>query len=291
MASTTAELMALFRALETVRRPRAARLFEDPWAREFLRPSLRAVVAAARAPGVHGAVCWIIDTGWPGARTAGVARTRFIDDALGEALAAGARQVLILGAGFDARALRIRALAGVPVFEVDLPETSRAKRERLLRRGPLPANVRYVEADLAREPLADVLAAAGFDSAAPSFAVWEGVTNYLTAEAVDATLRALAKRCAPGSRILFTYMDRAVLDGTRSFEGTAQVARLLRRVREPWRFGLDPAALPAYLDERGLTLVRDAGADEMRARLLGPSPRHLRGYGFYHAALAEVRGS
>lgn len=289
MASTTAELMALFRALETVRRPRAARLFEDPYAREFLRPSLRALVAAARAPSVGPAISWLIDTGWPGARTAGVARTRWIDDALGGALGAGARQVLILGAGFDARALRIPALAFVPVFEVDLPDTSRAKRERLLRRGALPENVRYVEANLSQERLADVLAAASFGDAARSFVIWEGVTNYLSAEAVDTTLRSLAKICAPGSRILFTYMDRAVLDGTRAFEGTAQVARLLRRVREPWRFGLDPAALRAYLEERGLTLLRDAGADEMRARLLGSHPRMLRGYGFYHAALSEVR--
>ncbi len=150
MASTTAELMALFRALETVRRPRAARLFEDPYAQIFLRPSLRAVVAAARAPGAGAAIRWLIDTGWPGARTAGVARTRWIDDALREAIAAGARQVLILGAGFDARALRLPELAAAQIVEVDLPATSRAKRERLLGRGALPANVRYATADLAR---------------------------------------------------------------------------------------------------------------------------------------------
>lgn len=280
--------MALFRALESVRRPRAARLFEDPWATAFLRPSLRTVVAAARAPVAGAAIRWCIDTGWPGARAAGVARTRWIDDELRQALAAGTRQILILGAGFDARAMRLPGLERTRVFEVDAPETSRAKRERLLQCSALPGHVRYVEADLGRDSLACVLAAAGFDREARSFVLWEGVTNYLSAAAVDATLRFVAQGCAPGSRLLFTYVDSAVLDGTRTFEGTAPVTRLLRRVREPWTFGLDPAGLRAYLEERGLVLVRDVGSTEMRACLLGPRGRHLRGYGFYHAALAEV---
>jgi methyltransferase (TIGR00027 family) len=288
MPSTTAELMALFRALESVRRPAAARLFEDPWAAGFLRPSLRAAVWVAGLPVVGGLVSRAIDARFPGARSSGVARTRWIDDELRAALAAGARQVAILGAGFDARALRLPELSAARVFELDEASTSRAKQARLLRRGALPAHVTFVAADFERATVDDLLRAAGFDVSAQSVVLWEGVTNYLTAEAVDATLRGVARLCAPGSRLVFTYVHRGLLDGSPAFGDSQSVARLVRRVNEPWTFGLDPAELPAYLHERGLALVRDVDSVEYRSRLLGPHGPHLRGYEFYHCAVADV---
>src|SRR2546428_13604788 len=103
-SSRTAEFMALFRRLESVRRPASARLFDDPLARAFLRPSLRAVVGLARAPVAGSVVPWFIDRRWPGARSSGIARTRLIDDLLRDAVGQGIEQVVILGAGFDCRA-------------------------------------------------------------------------------------------------------------------------------------------------------------------------------------------
>ena len=90
-ASRTAEYMALFRALEYVR-PADARLFDDRFAQEFLRPSLRTVVRLSRAPLFGNLVSRLIDQRWPGARASGVARTRFIDDALVNALQDGIEQ-------------------------------------------------------------------------------------------------------------------------------------------------------------------------------------------------------
>jgi len=100
-ASRTAEFMALFRALESVRHPVSARLFDDRFARGFLRPSLRAVVDVSRVPVVGRAVAAYIDRRWPGARSSGIARTRLIDDLVEEALRDGIAQLVILGAGFD----------------------------------------------------------------------------------------------------------------------------------------------------------------------------------------------
>jgi len=287
--SRTAEFMALFRALESARPP-GRRLFHDPFAMAFLRWPLRVVAALARVPVCGPIVPWLIDRRWPGARLSGVARTRLIDDALAAGLADGIGQVVILGAGFDCRAYRLPALRSVRVFEVDRPETLDAKRERLRRRlGALPPHVIYVELDFDRGPAEEALAAAGFDPARRAFFIWEGVTNYLTEQAVDSTLRYVGS-CAPGCRLHFTYIHRGLLDGTATFGPTGGLARTLGRVGEVWTFGLDPAEVPGFLPARGLRLVEDVGSVEYRRRYFRSEGGALVGYEFYRAVLAEVGG-
>ena len=128
----------------------------------------------------------------------------------------------------------------------------------------------------------------GFDPVRHTLFLWEGVTNYLSAEAVDATFR-FVRTSAPGSRILFTYVHRDVLAHPAAFSGTRLMVRTLRHVGESWTFGFDPAELPAYLQQRGLLLLADVGSVEYRARYLGQEGHHLHGYAFYRVAEAEVR--
>jgi len=209
-ASRTAEQVALFRALETARR--RDRIFNDPLAVRFLTPGYRALARCARIRPIGRRLEAYIDTRWSGPRASAVARTRLIDDLV---TSAAAQQALVLGAGYDSRAYRLPALAGVPVFEADHPATQSAKRD-LLHRAVSPAgrrHVRFVAVDFLHDRLRTALEAAGFDERKRTVVVWEGVTNYLTADAVDATLRDLAALLAPGSRIVFTYIDRAVLTG------------------------------------------------------------------------------
>jgi methyltransferase (TIGR00027 family) len=290
-ASKTAEYMALFRALESFRRPAGARLFEDPFAVGFLRPSLRSVVRLSRLPFGNSPVAWFIDWRWPGARASGIARTRLIDDALTDALRRGFGQVVILGAGFDCRAYRVRDIERTRVFEVDLPATLAAKKDLLKRMlNGLPAHVAFVEIDFNRQTLDEVMEAAGFDRRARTFFIWEGVTNYLTEEAVDATLRYLARAGAPGSRILFTYIHPGVLQNPAGFAGAQKSVSVVERAGERWTFGIDPADLPSYLADRGFELIEDIASLEYRARYLKPSRLRMRGYEFYRAALAQIPG-
>ncbi|HML07655.1 MAG TPA: class I SAM-dependent methyltransferase [Xanthobacteraceae bacterium] len=285
--SRTAEYMALFRALESARR-RDARLFSDPWAKRFLRPSLRIAAAAACLPPVNSAISAFIDQRWPGARPSGIARTRYIDEALTDALQDGLDQVVILGAGFDSRAYRIPGIVRARVFEVDRPATSRIKQAVLRRTlGTLPSHVTYIAVDFNRNSLAQALGAVAIDLDRPIFFLWEGVTNYLTEHAVDATLR-YAATAVGRSRILFTYVDRDVLRPRGTFRGTAAVRDLLREVGEPWTFGFAPAELPHYLDARQLRLISDVDSLTYRARYMGRQGRHLIGYEFYRIAVAEV---
>ena len=286
-ASRTAEQNALFRALESAR-PEGERLFDDPLARTFLRPPLSWVERAAHAPAVHRFATSFIDRRWPGVRTSVVARTRFIDDTIATVVHAETRQVVLLGAGFDSRALRLPQLRGPRVFEVDHPDTQAAKRRVLLReQGSAPAPVRFVPCDFDAQDLESVMRAAGFDRSERSFILWEGVTNYLSAGAVDTTLRWCA-RAAPGSRLLFTYVHRDVLTHPERFVGAERLRASLARAGENLTWGIVPDELPAYLAERGLTLQSDLGASEYRLRYYGDAARRIRGHEFYRVALARV---
>jgi methyltransferase (TIGR00027 family) len=286
-ASRTAEHMAFFRALESAR-PVRQRLFEDTFALHFLRPAFRRAVKMSRIPVLGPFIPWCADRRIPGARTSGVARTCLIDELLDQALQASTRQTVILGAGFDCRGYRMASLRNSILFEVDHPATQAVKLAKLRRLLPqLPGHVRFVPLDFDGQSLSSALVASGFDPRCPTVFVWEGVTNYLTAKGVDSVLRYVAG-CATGSLLLFTYVHRAALDGSGLFADAAKLLEELKRLGEPWTFGLDPDGLSAYLRARGLKLEQNFCAREYRARCYGPPGRHFKGYHFYQVAAASV---
>jgi len=205
-----------------------------------------------------------------------------------QALRDGIDQVVILGAGFDCRALRLPGLENARVFELDHPNTLAVKRERVRGiLGSLPVHVQFIEVDFNRQRLNDVLDASRLDQARPIIVIWEGVTNYLTDGAVDATLTVVGTM-APGSRVIFTYVHRDALDESGDFYGINRLTRDLRRLGEPWTFGLYPEQLPDYLTARGLRLMEDLGSTEYRKRYMAPRPAIVRGYEFYRVAVARV---
>ena len=130
-------------------------------------------------------------------------RTRAIDDVIAQL---AAPQLVVLGAGLDSRAYRMSALAETIVFEVDHPATQAFKRARASKLTCVAREVRWVGVDFERDDLGERLAAAGHDRAQPTTWVWEGVTPYLTEEAVDATLGVVEARSAPRSTLVVTYV-------------------------------------------------------------------------------------
>jgi methyltransferase (TIGR00027 family) len=286
-SSRTAEYNALFRALE--RRP-----IVDPLAVRFLTPLLAAVAHIAAIPGAARLVQRYIDHRWPGVRTSVVARTRLIDDIVNEAVARELNDArcpyVVLGAGFDSRPHRLESLRHASVFEVDHPNTQTAKRARLEgAQGTTRSDVRYVAADFTNGRLASLLADAEYDHTRPTIIVWEGVSNYLTAGAVDSTL-AWCATTAPGSVLIFTYVNRDVLTNPSKYVGTNNLARSLARSGEPLTFGIDPHDLHGYMADRGFELVSDIGATEYRNRYYGDFARGIRGHEFYRVAVARVAG-
>jgi methyltransferase (TIGR00027 family) len=279
-ASRTAQYVALYRALETVERHRRP-LFQDPYATRFLSPGLVRTVRAARQPAVHSIVSRYADHRAPGARTSAIGRTKIIDDVVRSSVAAGVGQLVILGAGFDCRAHRLPELAGVAVFEVDRPDTQAEKRTRL--RG-VREDVRYVAVDFLRDSVVSGLDAAGWAASAPTCFLWEGVTNYLTAEAVERML-AWIGGAASGSTLAFTYVHGGLLDGSVSFDGGSRIIQNVRTLGEPWTFGLHPNEVGPLLSRFGLTLREDLGADDYRRRT---GLTDTTGYAFYRLAHADI---
>jgi methyltransferase (TIGR00027 family) len=227
---------------------------------------------------VQRSIAWYADRRAPGARTSAIARTAYIDEAVKRALARGIGQLVILGAGFDCRAHRIEELAHVKVFEVDRAATQAEKRARVPAGG-----VRYVPVDFLREDAFAKLTDFGWQRSEPSLFIWEGVTNYLTEDAVTRVLAEVG-RCATGTTIVFTYIHKGVLDRSTVFAGADLMLKNVQQLGEPWTFGIEPSQLATFLAAHGLTLRDDAGADDYRARYLGTGSR---GYGFYRIAIAE----
>jgi methyltransferase (TIGR00027 family) len=284
--SRTAQVMALFRALETARPPRS-RLLNDRFATTVLPASLRGVVALSRFPLLATAISAVVDSRWPGARTSGIARTRLIDDWTSAAAQDGVCQLAILGAGFDSRAWRLPVLAGTRVFEVDHPATSAEKQRRLAVAGLDPTCITRVAIDFDQDLLGEALEKAGFDPRCRSFIIWEGVTNYLTEGAVDRVLR-WAGTLAAGSQLAFTYVHAGVLREPNTFEGAERILAAVGKAGEAWTYGIEPSELPDHLQALGLTLIEDLGADDYRDRYRRSTDAQRRGYAFYRAALALV---
>ena len=132
-------------------------------------------------------------------------RTSAIDNAVRDAIAGGATQLVILGAGYDGRAWRMSELAGVNVFEVDHPATQTDKRARVSALPAAKGTVHFISIDFERESLDSVLERAGHDRASPTCWIWEGVVMYLTRDAMRATLAAIARRSARGSTLIVNY--------------------------------------------------------------------------------------
>jgi len=285
--SRTAEYMAFFRALESARPP-DERLFHDPFAPQFLRPGLRRAARIAQIPFAARLVDRYTDFRLPGARTSAIARTKLIDDELLFALRSGISQIVILGAGFDCRAYRLSELRRATVFEVDHPATLAIKLTRIRELLPrTPDHVRYVETDFIHQELSDALVKSSFQSGLPAVFLWEGVSQYLTRDAVDAVLRLVATS-GRGTRLIFTYVHSGMLDGSLSFRAAKRLLCGYAGLGEPWIFGLYPERVSGFLRERGLELDRDLSAGEYRELCFGAASKGMRGYEFHHVASVNV---
>ena len=194
-------------------------------------------------------------------------RTRFAEDALAAAIARGANQLVVLGAGLDTYAYRANPGAALRVFEVDHPATQAWKRERLAdAKIAIPPALTFAPVDFERESLGDGLAAAGFDPARRSFFTWLGVTPYLTEQAIFATLGFIAE-LPGGAEVVFDSANppEAIDDPERRAAHEALAARVAA-AGEAFRCYLDTPTLAARLGKLGFNEIEDLGPREIAAR-------------------------
>jgi methyltransferase (TIGR00027 family) len=201
--SRTAHLVALGRAMADAGISHVASV-HDPTARVFLSDKGRQSLAKTEHAAREGKRSYRLEMARVMADLMAL-RTGAIDAAVRDAIADGARQLVILGAGYDGRAWRLPELAGVKVFEVDHPATQGDKRARIAELPPPVGEVTFVPVDFERDALGDALGSAGHDGSAPTCWIWEGVVMYLTRDAVRGTLAAVAQRSAPESTLIVNY--------------------------------------------------------------------------------------
>jgi methyltransferase (TIGR00027 family) len=180
------------------------------------------------------------------------ARTRFFDTAVQTAIAAGTRQIVICGAGYDDRALRFRT-PGVRFFELDHPATQ-ADKARRLRAADLDAEgLTLAPADFRTDDVPAVLAAAGHRAGEPTLFLTEGLLVYLDRAAIVALLTALSISASAGSALAASLAVHA--PGADSAQVMAAAnARRRAADAEPWRTILPPAAHLELLTQAGWTV-------------------------------------
>jgi methyltransferase (TIGR00027 family) len=220
-------------------------------------------------------------------RTHVVVRSRFAEDRLRAAVAAGVRQYVSLGAGLDTFAYRQPAWAApLRIVEVDQPASQADKRERLARAGiAIPPNLTFAPIDFETTPLDAGLGAAGVDLAAPIFVSWLGVMMYLTREAIDAVFAAV-RRLPPPSEIVFTFSPSP--DAASGGNGGATLAERVAELGEPFRTHIAPDALVAWLRDLGFSEVTLLTPAEIAARYLAGRNDGLRASGRTTMAAARI---
>lgn len=237
------------RACEAVRKDS---ILHDPYARtmlKYLRP-----VPLVPLPGIR-ALSHLL-----------VARHRVMEDAFLEDLPAVA-QVLVLGAGYDMRAYRFAADIGDrPVFEVDHPATA-ARKSALIAEMDVPSvDVRRVTVDFLTESLPDRLLAAGFGRGKPTFVFWEGVTMYLTKDAIAATLGDLRALVGEGSGLVLDFWKKPGADADVLGRLRRRSARLLSYIGEPIVYGPTEEEAVELLASRGFRAEHVWSADALKDR-------------------------
>jgi methyltransferase (TIGR00027 family) len=200
-------------------------------------------------------------------------RSRFAEDSARRALAAGVKQILVLGAGLDTFAYRLEPTHDLRVFELDHPATQRDKRRRLTEAQIAePKHVAYVAHDFEHGSMTAALKSAGLDPERRTFVIWLGVTPYLTEAAVYATLGELA-RLPGGAEVVFDYAnppDRIKEAAARNYH--EQMAERVAASGEPFRCSFDSAELHARARRLGYAEIEDLDRAALVGRYLPDLP-------------------
>lgn len=232
-----------------------AELFLPPFAKAILNiPILRKVFMSRVAPsGIYEYV---------------IARTKLFDEVFLDALDKQVCQIILLGAGMDTRAMRFaNRNQGTKIIELDIEKTQNPKIEILQRKQvDLPDELIFASIDFNKQSLSDVLMNAGYQRNQQSLFLWEGVTMYLTSDAVDDTLTFIKESSQKGSRVVFDYIYASVLRREHKFYGEKEIFDTVSKAGEGWRFGIEDGETEEFLTDRGFRMVSHYTVSELETK-------------------------
>jgi methyltransferase (TIGR00027 family) len=246
--SGTAFVVAEYRAEEN-REPRP--IYRDPVVGVFLSNASRQ--AAER-----------VSSRFPPVKDMVKTRTRYFDDMLEAQIAAGIRQVVILGAGLDTRAVRKQS-AGVQYFEIDDPATMALKRRCYVDAGIDPG-VTLIAGNYVRDGLIELLRSHRFDFDLPTYVIWEGNVMYMSLANDKQTMRQLTRHVRR-FRLSFDYLTEAVITKRTGDANLTTLVESFEEMRAPWLSGIDD--VQSLADELGLRVVENHTTGELYQRYRG----------------------
>lgn len=271
--------------------PKEKRIFEDPYCEKLLSSFYKIFLFLMRLPKIFDLLMKLEKKSTPGKTGWLFCRFRYIDDVLKDSIAKKEIETVVnLGAGYDCRAYYIPGVEKVRYFEVDYPkiiEKKKAKMKKIL--GKLPDHVVYVPVDFEKQVLETELEKAGYNLNSRTLFIWEGVSQYISKEANDNIMK-YAARAAPGSKIVFTYILKNVIEGKNLDDAAKKgMYRWMVKGLRVWVYGIDPAEIGDYLSKYNLSLIEDIGAKEMKERYMEKAKIGLEVTEVERITLAEIK--
>jgi methyltransferase (TIGR00027 family) len=274
----TAQGVAKQRLIETIAGA-DKRVINDPFADSFVIGS-----GFIKLMG-HKLNVWLSKKLAPGFHEHLISRTKFIDELIEKSAVNGIEQYVILGAGYDSRAHRLELPSSLKIFEVDQPEVSDNKLAKLPKELPNSENVTYVNIDFSYQSLTTQLIDAGFDQKQSTIFTLEGVSQYITKEAVSSTIKELASLTKDANSIFFmSYVDE-LLDKNpeacfgKGYPNPAKKASLIKslsaKVGEPWVSFYSYEEIESLLSQNGYSVEENLTLEDLNSLYFGPFGRTL----------------
>ena len=208
----------------------------------------------------------------PGLIGAQICRTKFIDEKTIQVLK-DVQQILILGAGLDTRALRIEGIEQKVIYEIDLPEIQKYKKQKLIKfYGKLPETVNYIPVDFNEMKTETALSKTSFDYTKRTLVIFEAVIQYLDSDAVNEVFNFLSK-LSNNSYLLFTYVLRDVIE--RKNETAKKLMDWSAKHNCPFLFGINQTEIESFLKNYNLEIIEDVGAEFYQKKYLKPLHRNI----------------
>ena len=274
----TAQGVAKQRLIETIAGPEKS-VINDPYADKFVIGS-----GVIKLMG-HRLNVWLSSKLAPGFHEHLISRTRFIDDLIEKSAKEGIEQYVILGAGYDSRANRLNLTPSLKIFEVDQPEVSDIKLSKLPKDLPNLENITYVNVDFSYQSLSEQLLTAGFDQTKSTIFTLEGVSQYITKEAVSSTIQELSLITKDARSIFFmSYVDELLKKDPaacfgKGYPNPSKKADLIQtlsaKVGEPWISFYRDEEVESILAENDYAIKENVTLEDLNSLYFSPVGRVL----------------
>ena len=216
--------------------------------------------------------CKLINLKWPifakGIYEYVIARTRYMDELVKDAIEDGIDQIFIFGAGFDSRANRFESISrNTNFFELDTYHTQSAKLDQFKKRNiPLPKKTVYIPIDFNRESVPKKIQRKGFDPQKKTLFLMEGLIMYLEPEAVCDLFNTVHSLSSPGSGVVFDYIHASVLRKEHRYYGEKSIFDTVGSVKESWQFGIEDGEVGSFVEASGFILLENLDWKDLEKR-------------------------